>query len=100
MQREVVFTSFFSLCSTPTSSTSSTSSLFPSLVHDQLPEPLDPDDLDPRVLSCPLPLLCGVVTPVDQVEVPFVHQLVPVVDIKAKRMTVIPPDFYESEASQ
>ena len=35
-----------------------------------------------------------------EVLIPFVRQLVPVVDIKAKRMTVIPPDFYESEASQ
>jgi 16S rRNA processing protein RimM len=33
-----------------------------------------------------------------EVLIPFVHQLVPVVDIKAKRMTVIPPEFYESEA--
>ena len=28
-----------------------------------------------------------------EVLIPFVHQLVPVVDIKAKRMTVIPPDI-------
>lgn len=33
-----------------------------------------------------------------EVLIPFVHQLVPVVDIKAKRMTVIPPEFYDSEA--
>ena len=32
-----------------------------------------------------------------EVLIPFVHQLVPIVDIKAKRMTVIPPDFYQSE---
>jgi 16S rRNA processing protein RimM len=35
-----------------------------------------------------------------EVLIPFVHQLVPVVDIKAKRMTVIPPDFYESGDSK
>jgi len=35
-----------------------------------------------------------------EVLIPFVRQLVPIVDIKAKRMTVIPPDFYESEDSQ
>ena len=33
-----------------------------------------------------------------EVLIPFVHQLVPIVDIKAKRMTVIPPDFYSNEA--
>ena len=33
-----------------------------------------------------------------EVLIPFVHQLVPIVDIKAKRMTVIPPDFYNNEA--
>jgi 16S rRNA processing protein RimM len=32
-----------------------------------------------------------------EVLIPFVHQLVPIVDIKGKRMTVIPPDFYQSE---
>jgi len=32
-----------------------------------------------------------------EVLIPFVHQLVPIVDIKAKRMTVIPPDFYSNE---
>jgi 16S rRNA processing protein RimM len=35
-----------------------------------------------------------------EVLIPFVHQLVPVVDIKEKRMTVIPPDFYESGDSK
>jgi len=33
-----------------------------------------------------------------EVLIPFVHQLVPIVDIKAKRMTVTPPDFYSNEA--
>jgi 16S rRNA processing protein RimM len=33
-----------------------------------------------------------------EVLIPFVHQLVPIVDIKAKRMTVIPPDLYSNEA--
>jgi len=32
-----------------------------------------------------------------EVLIPFVHQLVPIVDIKAKRMTVIPPDLYSNE---
>ena len=30
-----------------------------------------------------------------EILIPFVHQLVPIVDIKAKKMTVIPPDIYE-----
>jgi 16S rRNA processing protein RimM len=32
--------------------------------------------------------------------IPFVHQLVPVVDVKAKRMTVIPPEDYEAGVSK
>jgi 16S rRNA processing protein RimM len=35
-----------------------------------------------------------------EVLIPFVHQLVPIVDVKAKRMTVIPPDFYEGGAAR
>jgi 16S rRNA processing protein RimM len=33
-----------------------------------------------------------------EILIPFVHQLVPIVDVKAKRMTVIPPDLYEGQA--
>ena len=35
-----------------------------------------------------------------EILIPFVHQLVPSVDIKAKRMTVIPPDIYEGSVSK
>jgi len=35
-----------------------------------------------------------------EVLIPFVHQLVPVVDIKAKQMTVIPPEVYEAGVSK
>jgi 16S rRNA processing protein RimM len=35
-----------------------------------------------------------------EILIPFVRQLVPVVDIKAKRMTVIPPDIYESQVAE
>ena len=35
-----------------------------------------------------------------EILIPFVHQLVPIVDIKAKRMTVIPPDIYEGSVSK
>jgi 16S rRNA processing protein RimM len=32
--------------------------------------------------------------------IPFVRQLVPVVDVKAKRMTVIPPEIYEGQVAK
>ena len=52
------------------------------------------------VLNLPGQDVLSIKTESGEILIPFVHQLVPVVDIKAKRMTVIPPDFYESEASQ
>ena len=53
-----------------------------------------------EVLNLPGQDVLSIETESGEILIPFVHQLVPVVDIKAKRMTVIPPDFYESEASQ
>jgi 16S rRNA processing protein RimM len=52
------------------------------------------------VLNLPGQDVLSIKTESGEILIPFVHQLVPVVDIKAKRMTVIPPDFYESEASR
>jgi 16S rRNA processing protein RimM len=52
------------------------------------------------VLNLPGQDVLSIKTESGEILIPFVHQLVPVVDVKAKRMTVIPPDFYESEASQ
>ena len=51
-----------------------------------------------EVLNLPGQDVLSIKTENGEVLIPFVHQLVPVVDIKAKRMTVIPPEFYESEA--
>lgn len=53
-----------------------------------------------EVLNLPGQDVLSIKSESGEVLIPFVHQLVPVVDIKAKRMTVIPPDFYESEDSQ
>jgi 16S rRNA processing protein RimM len=53
-----------------------------------------------EVLNLPGQDVLSIKTDSGEVLIPFVHQLVPVVDIKGKRMTVIPPDFYESEARQ
>jgi 16S rRNA processing protein RimM len=53
-----------------------------------------------EVLNLPGQDVLSIKTESGEVLIPFVHQLVPVVDIKEKRMTVIPPDFYESEASR
>jgi 16S rRNA processing protein RimM len=51
-----------------------------------------------EVLNLPGQDVLSIKSETGEVLIPFVHQLVPVVDIKAKRMTVIPPEFYESEA--
>lgn len=51
-----------------------------------------------EVLNLPGQDVLSIKTENGEVLIPFVHQLVPVVDIKAKRMTVIPPEFYDSEA--
>jgi 16S rRNA processing protein RimM len=53
-----------------------------------------------EVLNLPGQDVLSIKTESGEVLIPFVHQLVPVVDIKTKRMTVIPPEFYESKASQ
>jgi 16S rRNA processing protein RimM len=52
------------------------------------------------VLNLPGQDVLSIKTESGEILIPFVHQLVPVVDIKAKRMTVIPPDFYESGDSK
>ncbi len=45
------------------------------------------------VINLPGQDLLAIQTSHGETLIPFVHQLVPVVDIKAKRMTVIPPDL-------
>lgn len=45
------------------------------------------------VLNLPGQDVLAIKTETGEVLIPFVHQLVPVVDIKAKRMTVIPPEI-------
>ena len=52
------------------------------------------------VLNLPGQDVLSIKTESGEVLIPFVRQLVPIVDIKAKRMTVVPPDFYESQASK
>lgn len=52
------------------------------------------------VLNLPGQDVLSIKTENGEVLIPFVHQLVPIVDIKAKRMTVVPPDLYESQASK
>lgn len=52
------------------------------------------------VLNLPGQDVLSIKTESGEVLIPFVHQLVPVIDIKAKRMTVVPPDFYESQVSK
>ena len=51
-----------------------------------------------EVLNLPGQDVLSIKSESGEVLIPFVHQLVPIVDIKAKRMTVIPPDFYSNEA--
>ena len=50
-----------------------------------------------EVLNLPGQDVLSIKSESGEVLIPFVHQLVPIVDIKGKRMTVIPPDFYQSE---
>ena len=45
------------------------------------------------VINLPGQYLLAIKTPTQEALIPFVHQLVPVVDIKAKRLVVIPPDM-------
>jgi 16S rRNA processing protein RimM len=52
------------------------------------------------VLNLPGQNVLSIKTESGEVLIPFVRQLVPIVDIKAKRMTVVPPNFYETQASK
>ena len=45
------------------------------------------------VINLPAQDLLAIQTPSGEVLIPFVHQLVPVIDIARKRLTVIPPTF-------
>ena len=45
------------------------------------------------VINLPGQDLLAIKTPTHETLIPFVHQLVPVVDVKAKRLVVIPPDM-------
>ena len=47
------------------------------------------------VINLPSQDLLAIKTPENEVLIPFVHQLVPVVDITAKRLVVIPPNMSE-----
>ena len=52
------------------------------------------------VLNLPGQDVLSINTENGEVLIPFVHQLVPIVDVKAKRMTVIPPEDYEVGVSK
>jgi len=52
------------------------------------------------VLNLPGQDVLSIKTESGEVLIPFVRQLVPIVDVKTKRMTVVPPEFYESQASK
>jgi 16S rRNA processing protein RimM len=53
-----------------------------------------------EVLNLPGQDVLSIKSDSGEILIPFVHQLVPIVDIKAKRMTVIPPDIYESQVAK
>lgn len=53
-----------------------------------------------EVLNLPGQDVLSIETNSGEILIPFVRQLVPVVDIKAKRITVIPPEIYEGQASE
>ena len=53
-----------------------------------------------EVLNLPGQDVLSIKTDSGEVLIPFVHQLVPVVDIKTKQMTVIPPEVYEVGVSK
>jgi 16S rRNA processing protein RimM len=53
-----------------------------------------------EVLNLPGQDVLSIKTDSGEILIPFVRQLVPVVDIKAKRMTVIPPEFYEGKVAE
>jgi 16S rRNA processing protein RimM len=46
-----------------------------------------------EVLNLPGQDVLAIKTPVGETMIPFVHQLVPTVDVRNKRMTVIPPEI-------
>lgn len=48
------------------------------------------------VINLPGQDLLAISTPTFETMIPFVHQLVPVVDVKAKKIIVIPPDLNAS----
>lgn len=52
------------------------------------------------VINLPSQDLLAIETPTGEVLIPFVHQLVPMVDIAKKRITVIPPTTAPSELIQ
>lgn len=51
------------------------------------------------VLNLPGQDVLSIKTDSGEALIPFVHQLVPVVDIKGRKMTVIPPEPYEAGSS-
>ena len=53
-----------------------------------------------EVLNLPGQDVLSIKTESGEVLIPFVHQLVPVIDVKEKRMTVIPPEDYEAGVSK
>jgi 16S rRNA processing protein RimM len=53
-----------------------------------------------EVLNLPGQDVLSIKSDSGEILIPFVHQLVPIVDIKGKRMTVIPPDIYESQVAE
>ena len=53
-----------------------------------------------EVLNLPGQDVLSIKSDSGEILIPFVHQLVPIVDIKAKRMTVIPPDIYEGQVAK
>ena len=53
-----------------------------------------------EVLNLPGQDVLSIKSDSGEILIPFVHQLVPIVDIKTKRMTVIPPDIYEGQVAK
>ena len=52
------------------------------------------------VLNLPGQDVLAIATEAGEVLIPFVHQLVPVVDVAKRRMTVIPPEIYEGQVNK
>lgn len=53
-----------------------------------------------EVLNLPGQDVLNIQTESGEILIPFVRQLVPIVDIQQKRMTVIPPEKYEAEVNK